>query len=62
MENTKLSDLSISDLCAMKQYLLYLKSEAEDVLNHKEFCDVVDDFYYITREIQSEILKKNKKH
>jgi hypothetical protein len=60
MENTKLSNLSISDLYAMNQYLRYLRNEYEDILNFKDFCEVRDDFDYIIGQVEDEILKKIK--
>ena len=60
MENTKLSNLSISDLYATKQYLQYFRNEYEDVSSHKDFCEVRDDFYYIIGQVEDEILKKIK--
>ena len=60
MENTKLSNLTISDLYAMKQHLRYLRNEYEDILNFEDFCKVRDDFDYIIGEVENEILKKIK--
>ena len=60
MENTKLSNLSISDLYATKQYLLYYRDEYEDVSSHKDFCEVRDDFYYTIGQVNTELLKKIK--
>ena len=60
MENTKLSNLSISDLYAMNQYLRYLRNEYEDILNFEDFCEVRDDFDYIIGQVEDEILKKIK--
>ena len=60
MENTKLSDVSISDLYATKQYLRYFRNEYEDVSSHKDFCEVIDDFHYIIGQVEDEILKKIK--
>ena len=60
MENTKLSNLSISDLYSIKQYLRYLRNEYEDILSHKEFCEARDDFDYMIGQVEDEILKKIK--
>jgi hypothetical protein len=60
MEKTKLSNLSISDLYALKQHLRWLWNEYEDVMDYKEFCKVREDFYYTIGKINTELLKKIK--